>query len=107
VPRVSTSFPRSTRRRMVRSILPRQPPQPIPELSGCVPPLPEYVRLNSPVPGIERVLTIRPRLSRPIRKPRNPHETPAPLFERFSRKPPGSRCDRLYLHAKLYRRSAG
>jgi hypothetical protein len=44
-------------------------------------------------------LTSRPLLSRPIRKPRTPHEYPIPVFEKFNLKPPGSLFDFLNLHA--------
>jgi hypothetical protein len=58
-------------------------------------------RLKTPVPGIERVRTVRPLASRPMRKPRNPHENPRPLFDAFSRKPSGKRADFRNRQAKF------
>jgi DNA-directed RNA polymerase subunit RPC12/RpoP len=92
---------------MIRTNVPKQPPQPIPgfccpEFSCCEVAPSRYWRLESPVPGIETVLTNRPRLSRPMRKPRNPHEYPSPLLDRLIRKPPGSRFDFLNLQANCF-----
>jgi hypothetical protein len=58
-------------------------------------------RLKTPVPGIESVRTVRPLASRPMRKPRNPHENPRPLFDAFSRKPSGKRADFRNRQAKF------